>query len=100
MRNLTREDLIHLLDKKIFHQISEVADEQGVECYVVGGYVRDLFLERPSQDIDIVTVGSGIALAKALAGRLGRGAHLSVFRISSAISGLNKSCSGLWSWSL
>ena len=79
MRNLTREDLIHLLDKKIFHQISEVADEQGVECYVVGGYVRDLFLERPSQDIDIVTVGSGIALAKALAGRLGRGAHLSVF---------------------
>ena len=68
MRNLTREDLIHLLDKKIFHQISEVADEQGVECYVVGGYVRDLFLERPSQDIDIVTVGSGIALAKALAG--------------------------------
>ena len=72
MRNLTREDLIHLLDKKIFHQISEVADEQGVECYVVGGYVRDLFLERPSQDIDIVTVGSGIALAKALAGRLGR----------------------------
>ena len=79
MRNLTREDLIHLLDKKIFHQISEVADEQGVECYVVGGYVRDLFLERPSQDIDIVTVGSGIALAKALAGRLGRGAHLSNF---------------------
>ena len=71
--------MIHLLDKKIFHQISEVADEQGVECYVVGGYVRDLFLERPSQDIDIVTVGSGIALAKALAGRLGRGAHLSVF---------------------
>ena len=80
MRNLTKEDLRHLLDKKIFHQISEVADEQGVECYVVGGYVRDLFLERPSQDIDVVTVGSGIALAKALAGRLGRGARLSVFR--------------------
>ena len=81
MRNLTREDLIHLLDKKIFHQISEVSDEQGVECYVVGGYVRDLFLERPSQYIDFVTVGIGIALAKALAGRLGRGAHLSVFSI-------------------
>ena len=79
MRNLTKEDLRHLLDKKIFHQISEVADEQGMECYVVGGYVRDLFLERPSQDIDVVTVGSGIALAKALAGRLGRGARLSVF---------------------
>ena len=95
MRNLTREDLIHLLDKKIFHQISEVADEQGVECYVVGGYVRDLFLERPSQDIDIVTVGSGIALAKALAGRLGRGAHL-----CSAISVRHKSSSGEWRWSL
>mgnify|MGYP000287846252 FL=1 len=40
MRNLTKEDLRHLLDKKIFHQISEVADEQGMECYVVGGYVR------------------------------------------------------------
>ena len=87
--------MIHLLDKKIFHQISEVADEQGVECYVVGGYVRDLFLERPSQDIDIVTVGSGIALAKALAGRLGRGAHLSVFSISVR----HKSSSREWRWS-
>ncbi|MBR0361547.1 MAG: HD domain-containing protein, partial [Paraprevotella sp.] len=50
-----------------------------LECYVVGGYVRDLFLERPSKDIDVVTVGSGIVLAKALAEKLGRGAHLSVF---------------------
>ncbi len=79
MRNLTREDLGRLLDKKIFRQISEVADEQGAECYVVGGYVRDLFLERPSRDIDVVAVGSGIALAKALSDRLGKGAHLSVF---------------------
>lgn len=79
MRNLTREDLTRLLDKRIFRQISEVADEKGMECYVVGGYVRDLFLERPSQDIDIVTVGSGIALAKALADKLGRGARLTVF---------------------
>ncbi len=76
---MTREDLTRLLDKRIFRQISEVADEKGMECYVVGGYVRDLFLERPSQDIDIVTVGSGIALAKALADKLGRGARLTVF---------------------
>ena len=65
MRKLTQEDLVRLLDKRIFHLISETADAEGMECYVVGGYVRDLFLERPSQDIDVVTVGSGIRLAKA-----------------------------------
>ena len=79
MRKLTQEDLVRLLDKRIFHLISETADAEGMECYVVGGYVRDLFLERPSQDIDVVTVGSGIRLARALANRLGTGAHLSVF---------------------
>ncbi len=80
MRNLTDADLAQLLDKNIFHLISAAADELGVECYVVGGYVRDLFLERPSKDIDVVVVGSGIALAEALGKRLGRGAHVSVFR--------------------
>ena len=79
MIHLTHDDLNRLLDKKIFHLISEVADSMQLECYVVGGYVRDLFLERPSKDIDVVTVGSGIVLAKALAEKLGRGAHLSVF---------------------
>lgn len=79
MRNLSREDLIQALDKKIFHLIGETADELGVECYVVGGFVRDLYLERPSKDIDVVTVGSGIRLAKALAAKLGKGTHLSVF---------------------
>lgn len=80
MRKLTQADLIRLLDKKIFHIISDVADELDMECYVVGGYVRDLFLERPSKDIDVVTVGSGIRLARALAEKLGKGAHLSVFQ--------------------
>lgn len=80
MRNLSKEDLIKLLDKKIFHLIGQTADELGLECYVVGGYVRDLFLERPSKDIDVVVVGSGIALAEALGAKLGRGAHVSVFR--------------------
>lgn len=79
MRKLTQQDLIQILDKPIFHHITAVADELGQECYVVGGYVRDLFLERPSKDIDVVTVGSGIKIAKALASRLGKSAHLSVF---------------------
>lgn len=69
----------HFTDK-IFAQISETADRLRLECYVVGGYVRDIFLERPSKDIDVVVVGSGIAIAKALAAKLGRGAHLSVFK--------------------
>lgn len=80
MRELAREDFIHELDHTIFHRIGDTADELGVECYVVGGYVRDLFLERPSKDIDVVVVGSGIEVAKALAKKLGRSAHLSVFR--------------------
>ena len=74
------EDLIYdKIDTPLFHLIGEVADSLGVEAYVVGGYVRDLFLYRPSKDIDIVSVGKGIDLAKAVAERLGRGAKLSVF---------------------
>lgn len=65
---------------KIFHQIGDTADELGIECYVVGGYVRDIFLQRSSQDIDVVVVGSGITVAEALGKRLGKGAHVSVFR--------------------
>lgn len=87
MRHLTQTDLIQLLDTPIFHQIGSTADELGLECYVVGGYVRDLYLERPSKDIDCVVVdptgqgdGPGIRLAKALGRRLGRGAHVSVFK--------------------
>ena len=72
--------LAKILDQEIFHQISHVADTMGVECYVVGGYVRDIFLERPSNDIDVVVVGSGIAVAEQLKCQLGKRAHLSVFR--------------------
>ena len=80
MRLFSDEELAEILDKEIFHQISEAADRLGVECYVVGGYVRDIFLERPSDDIDVVVVGSGIEVAKELKRMLGRRAHLSVFR--------------------
>lgn len=67
------------LNSPIFRLIGQVADELGQPAYVVGGYVRDIFLHRCSSDIDFVTVGSGIELAKAVARRLGKGAHLSVF---------------------
>ena len=80
MRNLSNADLAKILDKDIFHKISEAADSLQMECYVVGGYVRDLFLERPSNDIDVVVVGSGIKVAEALRKTLGRKAHISVFR--------------------
>ena len=80
MRMLSDAELAQLLDKDIFHEISETADDLGLECYVVGGYVRDLFLERPSNDIDVVVVGSGIGMAEGLKRRLGKRARLSVFR--------------------
>ncbi len=68
------------IDKKIFHLVGEVADTLNRPCFVVGGFVRDLFLERTSKDIDFVSVGSGIEIAEAVTAKLGRGAHLSVFR--------------------
>ena len=80
MKLYSDAELAQLLDQPIFHTISAVADEMEVECYVVGGYVRDIFLERPSNDIDVVVVGSGIAVAQALKQRLGKKAILSVFR--------------------
>ena len=80
MKLYSDEELAVILDQDVFHKISEVADQLGVECYVVGGYVRDIFLERPSNDIDVVVVGSGIEVAKALKKVIGRKAHLSVFK--------------------
>jgi len=54
------------LDRKIFRLVSEVASERGVRAFVIGGYVRDCFLGRPSSDIDIVVEGSGIDFARAV----------------------------------
>ena len=68
------------IDLPILHLVGEEADRLGLECYVIGGYVRDIFLHRDSTDIDVVVVGSGIDLAQAVAQRLGKGAHLSVFK--------------------
>ncbi len=82
------------IDLPILHLVGEEADRLGLECYVIGGYVRDIFLHRESTDIDVVVVGKntllaheasqgtrcGIDLAQAVAKRLGKGAHLSVFK--------------------
>lgn len=68
------------IDRKVFHTVGAAADELGREAYVVGGYVRDLIIGRPSKDIDFVTVGSGIELAEAVARKMGRGVHLAVYR--------------------
>ena len=66
MKLYSDAELAQILDKDIFHLIGDAADELSLDCYVVGGYVRDIFLERPSNDIDVVVVGSGIKVADAL----------------------------------
>lgn len=68
------------LKGEIFQLMSGVADDLGIECYLIGGYVRDLLLQRPSKDIDVVVVGSGIDMAKAVAQKLGKNTHVSIFK--------------------
>ncbi len=68
------------LNHKIFRIISEVADEMELETYVIGGFVRDVLLRRPSKDIDIVTVGSGIELARNVSKKLRPSPRVSVFK--------------------
>lgn len=75
-RNFTKE----LSKLSIFQQVKLVAKKTGFDTYVVGGYVRDLILQRPSKDIDFVCVGSGVTLAQEVAKELGQGAKLSVFK--------------------
>ena len=72
-------NLCEKIEHPVFHLVGEAADALGRECYVVGGYVRDLLLGRPSKDIDFVTVGSGIEVASEVAKKI-HGSHLSVFR--------------------
>lgn len=71
--------IVEQIDQPVFHTVGAVADELGRECYAVGGYVRDLFLKRESKDIDFVTVGSGIEVARAVGRKLPR-AHVAVFK--------------------
>ena len=74
-------NLKHAFKKSVFKIISASADELGIECYVVGGYVRDFLLERNiGQDIDIVAIGSGIELAKQVAKNLPNQPKVSIFK--------------------
>lgn len=66
------------LKHPIFKHITRVVDRMGVEAYVVGGYVRDYYLYRPSSDIDVVVVGSGVAVAEELGKELG--AKVTIFK--------------------
>lgn len=68
------------LEKRVFSLVGATADSLGRECYVVGGYVRDLIIGRSSKDIDFVTVGSGIELAEAVAASIGPKTHIAVYR--------------------
>lgn len=78
----TTQDILQHIDRKAFTAVGEAADTLGVECYAVGGYVRDLFLQRHSKDIDFVSVGtdSGISIAQEVARRIGHGAKVNIFR--------------------
>ena len=78
MRKL--EEIQHIIDTPLFHLVGDAADSIGNDCYVVGGYVRDLFLDRHSKDVDFVTVGSGIDLAKEVASRMKPKGKVTVFK--------------------
>lgn len=77
---IDQDDILKHLEGKLFRVVQEAADELGLETYVIGGYVRDIFLNRGSKDIDIVAVGSGITLAETVTKKLGKPAKLSVFK--------------------
>ena len=77
---ISHEEIQSHLNIPVLNLISRVADEKKMPCYLIGGYVRDYFLRRPSKDIDIVAVGPGIGLAEAVARELGKKTHLTVFK--------------------
>ena len=66
------------LDRKIFRIVSEIASEKGVKAFVIGGFVRDCFLGRDCNDIDIVVEGSGIDFARAVGEKTGK--YVSYFK--------------------
>lgn len=80
MQILTDQQIAERIDTPLFRRLSETVDEMGVEAYIVGGYVRDMMLERHSKDVDVVVVGSGIEVAKRFAKSLGKGAYCSYFK--------------------
>ena len=69
-----------LINCPILEIVARASAELGVEAYIIGGFVRDLILKRPSKDIDIVSIGSGIELAELVAQQLGPDVHVSIFK--------------------
>ena len=81
-------EIVTPLQKPIFKTISAIVDRLGVEAYVVGGYVRDYYLHRPSTDIDVVVVGSGIEVAEALGREVrGKGSVFKTFGTAMVLAG-------------
>ena len=80
MTDLLKSKIEEHLERKVFRTVGEVADSMERECYVVGGYVRDIILERTSKDIDFVTIGSGIEVAEMVAKAMGKRTSLAVYR--------------------
>lgn len=68
------------LEGKLFETITEIADKNQQETYVIGGFVRDTIMNKPSKDIDVVTLGSGIDMAKQVAKKLNPEIKVSVFK--------------------
>lgn len=87
MKILTHKEILTQLDHPFFRLISDTAEELGLDCYIIGGWVRDLYLERPSSDIDIVVVDQkkqverpGIAIAEKLRKKLGKKVHIAIYK--------------------
>ena len=80
MMGIPQEEILSHLDHEIFRIISRAAGEMKLECYLIGGYVRDFFLYRPSKDIDVVAVGKGVELAELVAKKMGKGTTITVFK--------------------
>ena len=72
--------MLDALGHKVFEAVAEVAADTGVQAYVVGGYVRDIFLKRQSKDVDFTVIGDGIAFAQAVANMLGESSNVTVFK--------------------
>ncbi len=68
------------LQNRFFHTISDVCANSGVKVFVIGGFVRDLLISRPSKDVDIVVVGSGIKIAKQVAEKMSPVTHVKYFK--------------------
>ncbi|MFT5228837.1 MAG: poly(A) polymerase, partial [Urechidicola sp.] len=74
-----RKTINEILEWPVVKVLAEASQELGRDSYIIGGFVRDIFLDRPSKDIDVVTIGSGIDLAKRVSKKMGN-APLSVFK--------------------